>query len=253
MTRPARKGGAVGAADRKTTSGNAPPESVPDKVSAERVRLARELHDWLLQSLTGVALDLQSLHKLVEADTAKARAKITRIQNAIATEQRELRSFIEDLQLARHTGGEPPTLGERLTGLARRFREQWDLAVELDFDPVVQLEPDEIQGEIYSLVTEAVSNAAKHSGGTRVFVKLRRKDACLLVRIEDDGKGLPFLGKYTLAQLVELKRGPVTLKERIQSLGGDMLVSSTTSGVVVEARIPSRRGTAVDDPVAARG
>jgi signal transduction histidine kinase len=241
VTRPAKSGGPVGVSTRVKTPGGSSPEPVPDRVTAERVRLARELHDWLLQSLTGIALDLQSLYKLVETDAQKARTRITRIQNAVATQQRELRAFIEDLQLVRNASGEPPTLGERLTGLARRFREQWNLAVELDFDPVVHLETDEIQGEIYALVTEAVSNAAKHSGGTRVRVKVRRKDGRIIVTIEDDGKGFPFLGKYTLAQLVELRRGPVTLKERIQSLGGDMVVSSSTGGVAVEARIPSRR------------
>lgn len=239
--------------DLETAHGGGPERSVADEVSAERVRLARELHDWLLQSLTGVALDLQTLHKLVSTDPAKASLRIARIQEAIATEQRELRAFIEDLKLARSPDGEPPTLGDRLTGLSRRFRQQFEIEVALDFDPVVHLVPDSVQHEVYALVAEAVANAAKHSGGTRVDVKVNRTDADVHVRIADDGKGFPFLGRFTLEQLVELKRGPVTLKERIQSLGGDLVVSSTTGGVVLVARIPFRRGAGDGDSTADRG
>lgn len=242
----------------RSSGGDSAPEvranaSIDETVSAERVRLARELHDWLLQSLTGVALDLQSLHRLIESKPCEAVARIERIQEAVATEQRELRAFIEDLQLPRPQSGEPPSLGERLTGLARRFGEQWELDVELDLDPVVHLASDDIQGEIYSLVAEAVANAAKHSGGTHVSISAGRDDAAVVVRIEDNGRGFPFLGRFTLAELVELRRGPVTLKERIQSLGGDMTVSSTTSGVVVEARIPVKRGTFDGDSTSDRG
>jgi signal transduction histidine kinase len=252
--RPKKKRGAVAVSSgRESAHGGQPLDAIADQVSEERVRLARDLHDWLLQSLTGVALDLQSLHRLVASDPAKAKARIARIQEAVANEQRELRTFIEDLQLTRPLDGEPPTLSDRLTGLARRFRDQWDLDVELQFDPVVHLAPEEIQAEIYALVTEAVSNAAKHSGGTRVSVDVRKNETGVCVRIEDDGKGFRFLGRFTLAQLVELKRGPVTLKERIQSLGGDMLVSSTTKGVVVEARIPLKRGSGDGDSASDRG
>lgn len=239
--------------DRETAHGGQPRVSVADQVSAERARLARELHDWLLQSLTGVALDLQTLHKLIAHDPAKASLRIARIQDAVAATQRELRALIEDLQLERGSGGEQPTLGDRLTGLVHRFRQQWDLQVSLDFDPVVHLAPDSVQSEVYALVAEAVANAAKHSGGTKVDVQVTRDEDGVHVKIEDDGRGFPFLGRFTLAQLVELKRGPVTLKERIQSLGGDMTVSSSTSGVVVVTRIPFRRGSGDVDSAADRG
>lgn len=251
--RPEKKRGAVAvSSDRETAHGGRPEHDVAEEVNAERVRLARELHDWLLQSLTGVALDLQTLHKLVATDPAKASLRIARIQEAIATEQRELRAFIEDLKLARSAEGEHPTLGDRLTGLARRFRQQFDLNVDLDFDPVVHLVPDAVQGEVYALVAEAVANAAKHSGGSRVDVQVSRDEADVHVRIEDDGRGFPFLGRFTLDQLVELKRGPVTLKERIQSLGGDLVVSSSTGGVVLVARIPFRRGVGECDTTSDR-
>lgn len=248
-----QRGAAAVSSDRETAHGGLPSGSVADEVSAERVRLARELHDWLLQALTGVALDLQSLHKLVAHDPEKASLRITRIQEAVAATQRELRALIEDLQLAPGSGGSQPSLGERLTGLVHRFRQQWDLDVSLDFDPVVQLAPDSVLAEVYALVAEAVANAAKHSGGTKVDVKVSRDEGDVHVRIADDGRGFPFIGKFTLAQLVELKRGPVTLKERIQSLGGDMVVSSTTNGVVVQARIPWRRGASDVDSAADRG
>src|SRR6266487_3308089 len=63
----------------------------------ERVRLARELHDGVLQSLAGAALQLEAMSRLIEVDPDEARARIKEIEKLIAEEQRELRHWIRKL------------------------------------------------------------------------------------------------------------------------------------------------------------
>jgi signal transduction histidine kinase len=66
----------------------------------ERMRLARELHDGVLQSLTGAALQLEALSRLVEEDPQAARQRLRDIEELIAEEQRELRTWIQKLKPA---------------------------------------------------------------------------------------------------------------------------------------------------------
>ena len=67
-------------------------------VVAERLHLARDLHDGLLQTLTGIALQLEMVCRLLDVDSGKARERLEGIQALIVEEQRRLRRFIEQLK-----------------------------------------------------------------------------------------------------------------------------------------------------------
>jgi signal transduction histidine kinase len=62
----------------------------------------------------------------------------------------------------------------------------------------------------------------------------------IVMSIDDDGRGFPFVGVFTLEELNEQKRGPVTLKERVASLEGSLVLYSTDEGARIEIRIPRR-------------
>lgn len=230
--------------DRREDSAaeSATPPGVDERreaVSVERARLARELHDWLLQSMTGVALQLQTLHRLIERDPSRAHERLEEIQSAVTEEQRELRHFIETLDPRIPLGEEQRDLVARLSGMAARMSRQWNIDISLDADPVLRLVPDYLHSEIFGIVTEAVANAAKHSGCSTVSVSVSRPGAMIAIRIADDGRGFSFEGRHGLEQLVASRRGPVTLKERIQSLGGDLTIeSSAGSGSVLDVLVP---------------
>src|SRR5205823_1334979 len=67
-------------------------------VSEERVRVARDLHDGLLQSFTGVVLQLETIHSTLETDPQEAKRMITETQALIMSDQRDLRRFVEQLR-----------------------------------------------------------------------------------------------------------------------------------------------------------
>ena len=203
----------------------------------ERVRVGRDLHDSVLQSLTGVALQLRTLPKLMSRDPGTAESRLAEIEKVIAATQKELRWFIDELRPDRR-GRDADALGERLASLAKRFHDQWGLEVENDVSDVIHLLPLSIRYEVYALVNEAVANAAKHAGAKRVAVAVDVEDDAVHIGVADDGKGFPFQGRYDLPTLIARRFGPVTLKERVSSCGGTLVIDSSSAGARLEMRIP---------------
>lgn len=206
-------------------------------VAEDRVRVGRDLHDSVLQSLTGVALQLRTLPKLMARDRHAAESRLGEIEQVITATQKELRWFIDELRPGRR-GRDDDALAERLASLAQRFRDQWGLEVENDVADVVYLLPLGLRYEIFAIVSEAVANAAKHAGAKRVAVAVDVENGAVRIDVADDGKGFAFRGRYDLSTLIETQSGPVTLKERVSSFGGSMVIDSSDAGARLEMRIP---------------
>lgn len=205
-------------------------------VGEERIRVARDLHDGLLQSLTGAALQLESVHKLVGISDEEARSRLRRVQELIEHDQRELRSLITHLRPARAERSGSP-LETRLAELAQRFERQWDVGVSVAIEPPFPALREERSGAVYSIVQEAVANAARHARASRIDATVRASNGHVEIVVTDDGHGFPFHGRFDLAALDEMRRGPATLKERVASLGGEMILLSSPGGARLEIRI----------------
>ena len=206
-------------------------------VSEERLRLARDLHDGLLQSLTAIKLQLERVHHLVRFNAAEAQDSLRAVQELIAHDQQELRAFITQLRpraLAAHS----LPLSARLAALAARFRQQWGIDVAVTLTPSFARVSDSVGGEIFNLVAESLANAAKHARASRIDVNVNIVDGQAEIDVEDDGRGFPFRGTYDLAALDAEHRGPVTLRERVASLRGSMMLHSSEQGARIQMRIP---------------
>ena len=202
------------------------------------MRLARNLHDWLLQSLTGASLQIEVARRDLGAGHP-ADDRLVKIQELLETDQRELRVFISQLRPAGNVDA-TPALHSRLASLAERFARQWHVGVDVAVTPTVPVLPEGLAGEIYSLVSEAVANAAKHAEAKQIVARVEIEVEDIVMSIDDDGRGFPFIGVFTLEELNEQKRGPVTLKERVASLEGSLVLYSTDQGARIEIRIPRR-------------
>lgn len=209
-------------------------------LAEERLRLGRNLHDSLLQSLTGISLQLRTLPKLMLRDADAAVERLADVEKVIADDQRDLRSFIDQLHTDDRSGPREflYDLRARLAALRERMRQQWDLELEYELDSAAELLPDALRVELYSIISEGVANAAKHAAATRCAVTLRLTSVAAEISIEDNGRGFPFVGRYNLRELIGARRGPATLKERISSLHGDLLLNSTSGGSMLNIRIP---------------
>ena len=210
-------------------------------VGEERLRVARDLHDGLLQSLTAASLQLELTRRLIDRDPAAARERLENVQELIASDQRELRAFITNL---RPEGPEArSTLGERLREIAERVRKQWDVEVSMRLDPAAAELSDDLAAEIYAIANEGMANAAKHARASRIEVDIVLRGRDVEVSITDDGVGFPFTGEFTRQELDRLDSGPVTLKERVAALGGDMRLRSGRSGSRIDIRIARSAAT----------
>jgi signal transduction histidine kinase len=204
----------------------------------ERTRLSRDLHDGLLQSLTGIALQLEVLYRVLDRDPQAAPERLREIQDSIAGEQRDLRSLIDRLNPVFPFKPVGSSLGMRLEEMCVRIERQWGLRVELATDGLTDRLPDEFAEEITRIVHEALVNAARHAEPSVLRVGVARNRREVLVRVEDDGHGFSFRGRYDLAALRRMKAGPITLEERIAALGGDLVISSAESGSCLDVVLP---------------
>ena len=207
----------------------------------ERVRLSRDLHDGVLQSLTGTALKLESVQRLWQTHEQAARERLSEIQRLIAEEQRNLRLFIRDSKLGPvgASSGEM-SLDERLRELVRRLESVWGLQVELLLEDLGAGIADGLAYEICHIVQEALVNAARHAGASHVRVAVRGEDGRVCITVADNGHGFAFHGHYDHSTLTSLQLGPVLLKQRVESLGGMLEIDSTIDGAHLEITLPYR-------------
>ncbi len=209
--------------------------------AAERVRLSRDLHDGVLQSLTGAALKLKTVQRLWETHQQTAPERLSEIQRLIAEEQRSLRFFIRDSTLgsAGASFGDP-SLDGRLRELVGRLESVWGLQVEMLLDDLGTGIADGLAYEICHIVQEALVNVARHAGASQVNVALRRQEGQVHITVADNGHGFAFRGHYDHAKLNSLQLGPVMLKQRVESLGGKLELDSTSDGAHLEITLPCR-------------
>jgi signal transduction histidine kinase len=196
-------------------------------VLAERARIAREIHDTLLQSLVGVAVQFKTLSMEVESSPETAGDHLTALRRQIEMYIREARRSIWDLR--------SPALEQ--TGLAAALRKTAERVVNgtsVQFDYQVtgapRLCPPRIEEQLLRIGQEAISNVVRHADATCVRVTLAYGDHDLTLRIVDDGRGFD---PDTPSSQVHW--GLAIMNERAQMIGGRLeVVSSPGSGTAVE-------------------
>ena len=208
----------------------------------ERIRLFRDLHDGVLQSLTGAALQLETVQRLWDADSRAARDRLAAIQRLIVDEQRDLRVLIRDSKLGPFGLVAPDAgLSGYLRELVHRLEGLWSMRVELQLDGVDHRSCDGLAYDICCIVQEGLVNAARHAAASEVHVAVTAADGEVRIVVADNGHGFSFQGDFDHATLTALRLGPVMLKRRVESAGGTLTIHSTPGGALLEARLPTGR------------
>ena len=205
----------------------------------DRLRLARDLHDGVLQSLTAAALQIQAARRLLPHDPKAAEARLGELQKVVAAEHMDIRGFIEQLKPGRSelTPG-PVSIGAHLSELALRIKRQWGVDVHVAFEPDPLKVPEQIATEVYLLVHEALVNAARHARASKVFVAVFGSPDRLSVVVSDDGHGFGFQGEMRLSEMKERQAGPASIRDRLATLGGDLTIESRPTGSRVQMDVP---------------
>ncbi len=207
-------------------------------IREDRIRVARDLHDGVLQSLTGVRLQLQAL--AAESDApAGVSEQLLAVERAIAIEQRELRLFIEDLKPASKSVGADGQVAAALEQLRARLGAEWKTPIALRVVPPSLALPAYTEQAVRLMVHEAVVNALKHAHPSRVSVDVEADaSGTVHIAVSDDGRGFPFRGRRDHAQLAAADAGPASLRDRVQAMGGTLAIDSLATGSRVEISVP---------------
>jgi two-component system sensor histidine kinase UhpB len=191
----------------------------------ERTRVARELHDEVNQSLTGLLLRLEAVREAappeLESEIAETRALANQAMRELLSLARQLRpTALDDLGLAAAIAGQVEQL--RRSSLEAELRAGGDFS---DLD-------DDAQLVLYRVAQEALTNAARHSGARRVEVRLRRDADGVELEIADDGRGFAF-------EQSERGLGIGGMRERALLVGGELTIESRPGhGTTVRLVIP---------------
>jgi two-component system sensor histidine kinase UhpB len=193
----------------------------------ERARVARDLHDQVNQSLTGVLLRLEAARAAatpeLETEIAETSALAHQAMDELLTVARQLRpTALDDLGLKAAIAGQVEQLSRN--GVEVSFDSEGELG---DLDPDSQL-------VIYRVSQEAVGNAIRHSGGGRIEVRLRRQTGRVVLAVSDDGRGFSFDEANT-------GLGLGGMRERALLVGGELEIESRPGrGTSVRLTVPDR-------------
>ena len=201
----------------------------------ERLRISRELHDGIVQSLGGVGLQLQAIRAQFAREPA-AIERLTHVQQVVEHDQRELRAIVRELRPHDARAGRD-IIADELQRMHERYAWEWGLEVEADARADGDM-PARLAHELCRIVNESLANATKHGGATRAEIAVTESDGHLHVRVADNGRGFPFTGRFDLDALNRTGNGPRTLKERVTALKGSLVVESSARGAVIEVAIP---------------
>jgi signal transduction histidine kinase len=202
----------------------------------ERIRIAREIHDELGQLLTGFKMDLAWVDRRLDKPPDEAQ------RSRLVEKVREMSAMVDGMvDSVRRISAElrPGVLDD--LGLApamewqtREFQQRSGLQCQLTSDMGPNLLPQALSTAVFRIFQETLTNVARHASATRVSIALQQTDGRLLMRIEDNGRGI------TEEEMADSKSlGLAGMRERAMAQGGEFTIRGAPGrGTAVSASFP---------------
>lgn len=183
----------------------------------ERRRLERDLHDGAQQRLVSLGMALRLAQRHLDDGTVD-------VDELLDSSVAELGTAVAELRRLGH-GIRPSSLDDGLPTAVARLARNVPIAVDLEVENAVL--PDDIATTAYFVISEALANAVKHAGASRIGLQLQRVEGRVVVRVTDDGRGGARLSQES------------GIADRVAALGGSLRVASPPGrGTLVEAELP---------------
>ncbi len=205
-------------------------ERTLDARVAERTRIARELHDTLLQSFSGLLLRFRTVHALLSKSPDQAR---TMLESAIDETREALTEGRQAVQGLRSSALETPEFVEAVKTLTSELASDpahsGTAEVRLNIEGTPRTLQPLIRDEIYRVASEALRNAFRHAEARQIEVQLTYDEKSFELRVRDDGKGID--PKFLADECPAGHFGLRGMRERAQQIGGNLSVwSAPASG-----------------------
>lgn len=191
-----------------------------DSTEKERTRISREIHDVLGQDLTALNMGLHRLERSLSATDAR-REQIGELRALVGGTIETVRRISRELR--------PPMLdelgfAEAVAWRARTFAEATGLRVDCKIGRIPTL-PPECATALYRVLQECLTNAARHSGASKLSVRVRAAHGQLTLRVADNGRGIAPRERESSASL-----GLIGMRERVRLIGGELDILRPASG-----------------------
>ena len=194
----------------------------------DRERIARDLHDTVIQRLFATGLRLQGAARL--AQRPEVADRIAQAVDDLDLTVKHIRTAIFGLEASRQAAG---GLRQRVLALTGEATGALGFDPHVLFDGPVDSLPEDVAVELLAVLREALTNVARHAGATRVDVEVRSNDEAVL-RVVDDGKGMP-------DQRRAAGRGMLNMETRAGRLGGTLVTrTGVGAGTAIEWRVPAK-------------
>ncbi|MDD4985319.1 MAG: sensor histidine kinase [Dehalococcoidales bacterium] len=203
----------------------------------ERKRISQELHDGVLKSLHGLALEAHVLQR-EQGASATVLQKAQYIEQICQQTSREIKELVFDLR------GEEETdcIGARLSGMLGQWSSATGTTGEFALSGTDSLVPAKVAHDLCRVLGEALTNVQRHSGASHVNVSLAIRPQELSLVIQDDGRGIGFRVEDIYSLPGQGKLGLAFMKERVESEGGRFRLESDSHGTSIHAAIPLNAG-----------
>ncbi|MDJ0952124.1 MAG: sensor histidine kinase [Acidimicrobiia bacterium] len=193
--------------------------------SRERNRLARELHDTLAHSLSGIAVQLEAVKTLWDEDPTQAR---TMLDQALRDARSGLGEARRAIQTLRASPLEDLGLAAAMAELGETVAARNGIQVTTTIgDKLGDLDP-ELENVVYRIADEALTNVSRHASAATATVDLRRKSGKVKLRVSDDGVGFDVAAPAPDGHI-----GIAGMRERAEMVGGSLEISSGDHGTTV--------------------
>jgi len=200
-------------------------------VLAERGRIARELHDTLMQGFSGVTMQMQALAARLPASPERRT-----LEEVVADAGLCLREARRSVAGLRSAGGGESGLASAIAEAARQITETQDIRLHLQLaHGPVGLATD-VEYDLLRIAQEALANAVKHSAASEIDVELECTPRQIRLSIHDDGVGFNVEGQPSLPG----HYGLIGMRERASRVGAELRIQSEPgSGTTVELSLPT--------------
>ena len=204
-------------------------EEMLRRASEERLRIARDLHDVVAHNISVINVQASTALHLMERQPERARSALVTINEVSKQALVEVRSVLGVLRAVdEQAPREPSATLSRLGDLVQNATAA-GLAVRVEQDGDGPPLPAGVSLAAYRIVQEALTNSARHSGGTSAVVRISRREREMIVEVDDDGPG-GSTARMTRDDTKEPGNGIIGMTERAHALGGTLRAGPRPEG-----------------------
>lgn len=230
-------------------------EKIVEVEEDARKKLSRDLHDGPTQSVAAIAMRVNYIRRLIERQPQQAVEELWKVEELARRTTKEIRHMLFTLRpLVLESQGLVAALGQ----LTEKMRDTHGVEVMLQAQPDVEIYLDtHAQGVLFYIVEEAINNARKHAQAQQIAVRLSKRDAYVLIEVEDNGIGFD-VDEVTAGYDRRGSLGLVNMRERAELIEGTLRIQSAPGGgtriaIMIPLRPDAFDNLAASPPLELRG